>query len=261
MQLKYKYKVGDLVKITNICNFNKEFVKVGDIAKVISLDTTRGARLYHTYYSLKSKNWKYSQCSQGFDIELYEPKKNKKATNNEIKQLKARIKQLEENLKEQTPKIIKRITLKQFFESKDKLAIHCSTEEQARSLLDAFNRMHKTWNNGDSYDKDATSWIFGKENMCYLNNGTWGIISEVLKGNVYNFEEVDLTIPLEYLCSKEEKTILKNLDKEYQFIYKDKQGNTVIQKDYDFEFLNMFTGLFKSLEPGKKYKIWDLIKE
>ena len=254
MELKYKYKAGDLVKITNTCNFNKEFVKVGDIAKVISLSKIGGIM---TYYGLKSKNWKYDQCSTGFDIEPYKSKKNKKVTNNEIKQLKDKIKELEQQLKQKKY----RITLKEFFESKDKLAIHCSTEEQARSLLDAFNRMHKTWNNGDSYDKDATSWIFGKENMCYLNNGTWGIISEVLKGNVYNFEEVDLTIPLEYLCSKEEKTILKNLDKEYQFIYKDKQGNTVIQKDYDFEFLNMFTGLFKSLEPGKKYKIWDLIKE
>lgn len=254
MELKYKYKAGDLVKITNTCNFNKEFVKVGDIAKVISLSKIGGIM---TYYGLKSKNWKYDQCSTGFNIEPYKSKKNKKVTNNEIKQLKDKIKELEQQLKQKKY----RITLKEFFESKDKLAIHCSTEEQARSLLDAFNRMHKTWNNGDSYDKDATSWIFGKENMCYLNNGTWGIISEVLKGNVYNFEEVDLTIPLEYLCSKEEKTILKNLDKEYQFIYKDKQGNTVIQKDYDFEFLNMFTGLFKSLEPGKKYKIWDLIKE
>lgn len=254
MELKYKYKAGDLVKITNTCNFNKEFVKVGDIAKVISLSKIGGIM---TYYGLKSKNWKYDQCSTGFDIEPYKSKKNKKVTNNEIKQLKDKIKELEQQLKQKKY----RITLKEFFESKDKLAIHCSTEEQARSLLDAFNRMHKTWNNGDPYDKDATSWIFGKENMCYFNNGTWSIISVVLEGNVYNFEEVDLTIPLEYLCSKEEKTILKNLDKEYQFIYKDKQGNTVIQKDYDFEFLNMFTGLFKSLEPGKKYKIWDLIKE
>lgn len=254
MELKYKYKAGDLVKITNTCNFNKEFVKVGDIAKVISLSKIGGIM---TYYGLKSKNWKYDQCSTGFDIEPYKSKKNKKVTNNEIKQLKDKIKELEQQLKQEKY----RITLKQFFESKDPLAIHCTTEEQAKELLDAFGKMHKKWKLGELYNKDNTNWEYCKEDTCYFNNGTCGTISGVLKEDGYNFEEVDLTIPLEYLCSKEEKIILKNLDKEYQFIYKDKQGNTVIQKDYDFEFLNMFTGLFKSLEPGKKYKIWDLIKE
>lgn len=212
MRLKYKYKVGDLVKITNTCNFNKEFVKVGDIAKVISLSKISGMM---PYYGLKSKNWKYDQCSTGFDIEPYKSKKNKKVTNNEIKQLKDKIKELEQQLKQKKY----RITLKQFFESSDKLAIHCSTEEQAKELLDAFGKMHKKWGNGELYNKDDTNWKYFKENTYYFNVGTWGSTSEVLKENVYNFEEVDLTIPLEYLCSKEEKTILKNLDKEYQFIY------------------------------------------
>lgn len=258
MELKYKYKVGDLVKITNTCNFNKEFVKVGDIAKVISLSKIGGIR----YYGLRNKNWEYDQCSTGFDIEPYKPKKNKKVTNNEIKQLKDKIKELEQQLKQKKY----RITLKEFFESKDKLAIHCTTEEQAKELLDAFGKMHKKWRNGELYNKDDTNWKYSKENTCYFNVGTWGTTSEVLKENGYNFEEVDLTIPLEYLCSKEEKTILKNLDKEYQFIYKNKQGDIIIQKNYnfdkyDFELLNIFTGLFKFLEVGKKYRISELIKE
>lgn len=275
MRLKYKYKVGDLVKITNTCNFNKEFVKVGDIAKVISLSKISGMM---PYYGLKSKNWKYDQCSTGFDIELYKSSKNKlkekilkleenqKLLKSQIEEYKDKIKKLEEKLKEQNPKIIKRITLKQFFESKDTLAIHCTTEEKAKELLDAFGKMHKKWRSGELYNKDDTNWKYFKENTCYFNVGTWATTSEVLKGNVYNFEEVDLTIPLEYLCSKEEKTILKNLDKEYQFIYKNKKGDIIIQKNYnfdkyDFELLNIFTGLFKFLEVGKKYRISELIKE
>lgn len=270
------FKIGDLVKITKTDNFNKEFVKVGDIAKVISFTSVGDVR---TYYNLKSKNWKYDQESTGFDIKPYKSKKNKlkekiskleenqKLLKSQIEEYKNTIKKLEEKYKkEANSEITKKITLKQFFESKDILAIHCSTEEQAKKLLDAFNKMGKKWANGDLYDKGFLNWDFCKQNTCYFNNGTWGSTSEVFKGNCYKFEEVDLTIPLEYLCNKEEKTILKNLDKDYKIIYKDKQGNTVIQKDYnfdkyEFELLNMFTDLFKFLEPGKKYKISDLIKE
>lgn len=271
MELKYKYKVGDLVKITNTNLFNSAFVKQNDIAKIVGI--CDGS------YKLSSKNWKSYQYTPGWSVELYKPKKNKlkekvlkleenqKLLKSQIEEYKNTIKKLEEKYKKETnSEITKKITLKQFFESKDILAIHCRTEEQAKKLLDAFNKMGKKWASGNSYDKDATNWNFAKENMCYFNTGTWGTTSDSLVHNLYNFEEVDLTIPLEYLCNKEEKIILKNLDKDYKIIYKDKQGNTVIQKDYnfdkyEFELLNMFTDLFKFLKPGKKYKISDLIKE
>ena len=38
MKLKYRYKVGDLVKITNTLKFNTAFVKQNDIAKIIRFD-------------------------------------------------------------------------------------------------------------------------------------------------------------------------------------------------------------------------------
>ena len=162
-----------------------------------------------------------------------------------------------------TKKNVKKITLKQFFESDDDLGIHCKTEAQANELLDAFNRMDKTWCSGDSYIEN-NNWKAYKENTYYYNNGAFGTKLVTPENCLYEFEEVDLTIPLDYFCTKEEKIILKNLDKKYKIIYKDKQGNIVIQKGYkfdkyDFELLNVFTNLFKSLEPDKMYEISKLI--
>ena len=232
-----------------------------------------------SYYTLSNKNWRFDQTSKGLDIELYKPKKNKlkekilkleknqKLLKSQIEKYKGIIKKFEETYEKETNSgIAKKITLKQFFESKDELAIHCSTEEQAEQLLDAFGKLGKKWRNGNPYSKEVTNWKFYKENTYYFNKGTWGSTSKVLKENGYNFEEVDLTIPLECLCTKEEKIILKNLDKEYQIICRDMAGNILIQKDpyfdkHEFELLNMFTGLFESLTLDKKYKISELIKE
>ena len=46
-----------------------------------------------------------------------------------------------------------KITLEEFWNSKEKLAIHCDTEEKAIKLLRAFNKMGKKWKSRDSYKK------------------------------------------------------------------------------------------------------------
>lgn len=86
-----------------------------------------------------------------------------------------------------------KITLKEFWNSKEKLAIHCDTEEKANKLLEAFDKMGKKWYDGDSYIGD-TQWYNAKETTCYSNrNGycnTYGFEKDGWK--IYEFEDIDL---------------------------------------------------------------------
>ena len=87
----------------------------------------------------------------------------------------------------------KKITLKEFFESKEELCIHCDTEEKANTLLKAFHKMGKKWCGGKSYLKDNL-WRAERENTVYYNKGTYGDTDYSKKHNytIYEFEEVDL---------------------------------------------------------------------
>lgn len=60
------------------------------------------------------------------------------------------------------------MTIKKFFKSKEKLAIHCDTEEKAAKLLQAFDKAGYTWCDGESY-AEKTIWHVDKEKTCYDN--------------------------------------------------------------------------------------------
>ena len=62
------------------------------------------------------------------------------------------------------------ITLTEFWESNNVLAIHCDTEEKAETLCKAFHKMDKTWSNSDSYVEN-NDWDRHRENTCYYNDG------------------------------------------------------------------------------------------
>lgn len=86
----------------------------------------------------------------------------------------------------------KKITLKDFFESDKKLAIHCDIEEKAKKLCKAFDKMGKKWNSGNSYLE--TNWSYFLDKTCYLNSR---IICDTMfckykKYKVYEFEEIEL---------------------------------------------------------------------
>ena len=68
-----------------------------------------------------------------------------------------------------------KITLEEFWKSKEHLAIHCDTEEKAIKLLRAFTKMSKKWNNGDSY-LEVTNWSMVEKETCYDNSNTCGPI-------------------------------------------------------------------------------------
>ena len=86
---------------------------------------------------------------------------------------------------------MKKITLKDFWKSKEKLAIHCDTEEKANKLLKAFDKMGKKWRSGNSYI-EMVCWGPYKQNICYDNDNGYSS-SDYYKANdyrIYEFEDV-----------------------------------------------------------------------
>lgn len=88
---------------------------------------------------------------------------------------------------------MKKITLKEFWNSEYKIVIHCKTEEKASELLKAFDKMGKSWGDGTSY-LETNFWNTYRENTCYDNMNKFAFIkwykSHYYK--VYEFEDVDL---------------------------------------------------------------------
>jgi len=84
-----------------------------------------------------------------------------------------------------------KITLKQFFDSKEKLAIHCDTEEKANKLLKEFDRLGKKWRFGGSYlEEDCYEGYNDK--TCYSNCGGYCEIDYYKDNNhkIYSLEDI-----------------------------------------------------------------------
>lgn len=85
------------------------------------------------------------------------------------------------------------ITLEDFFESDELLAIHCKTEEEANTLLRAFDELGKKWSGGDSY-LEVNCWQQYKEGTCYTNYGMYANKEYHLDDyyKIYEFENVKI---------------------------------------------------------------------
>ena len=84
-----------------------------------------------------------------------------------------------------------KITLKEFWNSEEKSAIHCDTEAKAEKLLKAFDKLGKTWIDGDNF-ADVNYWENYKENTCYTNDTGYCELNWVKKHSyaIYEFEDV-----------------------------------------------------------------------
>ena len=80
-----------------------------------------------------------------------------------------------------------KITLSEFWNSKDKLAIHCDTEEKANKFIKESNKTNK-WGDFGNYYKDY------KEKTCYSNDSDYYDLNSYKEDNytIYEFYEVDL---------------------------------------------------------------------
>lgn len=90
-------------------------------------------------------------------------------------------------------KELKKITLTEFWASKEKLAIHCDTEEKANELLQAFHKLGKKWSSDMSY-LDCDYYSIYKQNTCYSNDNAYAYYNWYRKNGytIYEFDEVDL---------------------------------------------------------------------
>ena len=86
-----------------------------------------------------------------------------------------------------------KITLSDFFNAKEIVVIHCDTEEKAKQLLKAFDKMGKKWSNGESY-LEVTNWSMAEKETCYDNKGLYSSYKIYKENdfNIYEFENVDL---------------------------------------------------------------------
>jgi len=108
----------------------------------------------------------------------------------ELKSIIERAKQFLEKAEKQKYKI----TLKEFWHSEKTLGIHCNTEEEAITLLKAFDRLGKRWTILGDYYSNETNYETYKQNTVYSNNHRYGSVEffNREKINVYEFAEVDL---------------------------------------------------------------------
>lgn len=88
---------------------------------------------------------------------------------------------------------MKKITLTEFWNSKQNLAIHCDTEEKANKLLMAFDKLDKRWSNDHKYTSFNNYEVF-EDKTCYSNRRAfWHYEGYSNFGyTIYEFEDVDL---------------------------------------------------------------------
>lgn len=84
------------------------------------------------------------------------------------------------------------MTLKEFWDSKEKLVIHCKTLEEAKIFCKASNKLGKTWSNKKSY-LDQTDWEVHRADTCYTNEGTYSPEFWYQENGykVLNFEDIE----------------------------------------------------------------------
>lgn len=85
-----------------------------------------------------------------------------------------------------------KITLEEFWNSKELLAIHCKTEEQAIKLLEVFDKLGKKWRDGSKY-LEYIYWEYEEENTCYDNTNGYSPLKWYKENDykVYEFDDVD----------------------------------------------------------------------
>lgn len=146
------------------------------------------------------------------------------------------------------------MTIKEFFESKDNLVIHCDTEAKAMKLLKVFDMTGHRWAAGNSYIED-TCWEPYEEETCYSNDGGFGSIVAFREYGytVLEFEEIEFEndAPLKDCAEKtqsitdkeekgpqsmkeEKKAIEKTLKKCAEFFGITDCGNSICTYTYEY---------------------------
>lgn len=84
------------------------------------------------------------------------------------------------------------MTIKKFFESAEKLAIHCDTKEQADRLLEEFDKLGYKWKSGFRYIY-FEQWDTYNKRTCFDNKNHYGPIDfyEANNYTILEFKDID----------------------------------------------------------------------
>lgn len=148
---------------------------------------------------------------------------------NKVLELKNKVLELEKIIKEKELKPTgerEKITLQEFFKSKEKLAIHCDTIEKAKVLLNAFDSYGKKWANNKKYIEENYYDSY-KDKTCYGNNGFFADVDYYTNNDVKIYEFEDVILP-KWTFTEDEKVILRNVPKEFKWIARDKDGRLFV---------------------------------
>lgn len=117
------------------------------------------------------------------------------------------------------------MTITEFFKSKDKLAIHCDTEEKAKKLLKAFDKAGYHWANGNSYIEDIC-WEPYEEETCYSNDGGFGNIVAFREYGytILEFDEIELEDASFTACAEKIQFVPDKEEKGHQSMKEEKEA-------------------------------------
>ena len=128
------------------------------------------------------------------------------------------------------------MTLKEFFESKQLLAIHLKTKEQADIFSKEADKLGKKWSSGANY-VDYNFWDEYEGKTCYTNRGCFSFIShyensdENLQCKILNFEDVE--------WGKEKMNNFTKKDIKNGAVVELRSGKRFLKVDYTLLDLNM----------------------
>lgn len=257
-----KYKIGDKVRVVSLpegCEYNSSMQEtIGKICEIKNIYNDLICH-YEIYQSDRKEYWWFRE-------ENLEPVRKPNKLLKRIKELEKRVEELE-NANKTVKEIVnnsqpsKKITLKEFFESKEKLAIHCDTESKANELLKAFDKIGKKWDDNKSY-LNENNWNEYEEETCYTNYNLYGNrdFYKDIGCSIYEFEEIDLTIPQVDLLTEDEKVILRNIDKKYKWIARDKSGTLVLFFEKPYKKGNLWGGDIGYSDIEYFYHLFQFIK-
>lgn len=66
-----------------------------------------------------------------------------------------------------------KMNIKKFWESREKLAIHCKTQEEAKTFCEQAHKLGKRWIVSKESYLAKHNWDYYKEETCYTNYGTY----------------------------------------------------------------------------------------
>ena len=159
----------------------KRKAEVGEYIKIVAPDITFGDYEKGAIFKVEK------QCSNGVDVEFYGNDENGSVKCTFILDGEYVV------LENSTPY---KITLSEFWARKKVMAIHCKTEDEAKELLKAFDRMGKRWRDGERYIDDTYHYKY-KEKTVYDNTGGFcdvgGSFCSKSNAEIFEFNEVDLS--------------------------------------------------------------------